>query len=86
MRRVIFFLNPLLVDRRDRRAVAERCAARLRADGCAVEMQDTISDALQANRHGRRSKAVSIRCSCAAETALCFIFCKEWRVQTPLWV
>lgn len=46
MRRVIFFLNPLLVDRRDRRAVAERCAARLRADGCAVEMQDTISDAL----------------------------------------
>lgn len=44
MRRVILFLNPLLVSRRGRRAVVERCAALLRDDGCAVEMQDTVSD------------------------------------------
>jgi diacylglycerol kinase family enzyme len=44
MRRVIFFLNPLLVARRGRRALVERCAALLRDDGCTVEMQDTVSD------------------------------------------
>jgi diacylglycerol kinase family enzyme len=44
MRRVIFFLNPLLVARRGRRALVDRCAALLRDDGCVVEMQDTVPD------------------------------------------
>jgi diacylglycerol kinase family enzyme len=44
MRRVIFFLNPLLVTRRGRRGVVERCAALLRDDGCLIEVQDTVSD------------------------------------------
>lgn len=43
MRRVVFFLNPLLVGRGRRRAQAEACAAMLRADGCTVEMQNTLS-------------------------------------------
>src|ERR1700739_1869202 len=43
MRRVFFFLNPLLVGRGRRRAVVDRCAALLREDGCTVEMQDTLS-------------------------------------------
>jgi len=43
MRRVFFFLNPLLVERGGRRAVVDRCAALLREDGCTVEMQDTLS-------------------------------------------
>jgi diacylglycerol kinase (ATP) len=43
MRRVAFFLNPLLTGRRRRRAIVERCAGLLREDGCTVEMQDTLS-------------------------------------------
>ncbi len=43
MRRVAFFLNPLLTGRGQRRAIVERCAALLREDGCLVEMQDTLS-------------------------------------------
>jgi diacylglycerol kinase (ATP) len=43
MRRVAFFLNPLLVDRKKRRSVVDRCAALLRDAGCTVEMQDTLS-------------------------------------------
>ena len=43
MRRVLFFLNPLLAGQGRRRAQAEACAAMLRADGCVVEMQDTLS-------------------------------------------
>jgi diacylglycerol kinase (ATP) len=43
MRRVAFFLNPLLVDRSNRRSVVDRCAAILRDAGCTVEMQDTLS-------------------------------------------
>jgi diacylglycerol kinase family enzyme len=43
MRRVVFFINPLLVDRGRRRATLEECAALLRADGCDVEMRDTLS-------------------------------------------
>lgn len=44
MRRVSFFLNPLLVAERGRgRAVVERCAALLRRDGCEVEMEDILS-------------------------------------------
>ncbi|HEX5235161.1 MAG TPA: diacylglycerol kinase family protein [Silvibacterium sp.] len=44
MRRVMFFLNPLLMERRGRRAIVDRCAAMLRRDGCTVEMQDTVPD------------------------------------------
>jgi diacylglycerol kinase (ATP) len=43
MRRVAFFLNPLLVDRWNRRSIVDRCAALLRDEGCAVEMRDTLS-------------------------------------------
>ena len=43
MRRVAFFLNPLLTDRGHGRAIVERCAAKLRHDGCEVEMEDTLS-------------------------------------------
>jgi diacylglycerol kinase (ATP) len=43
MRRVAFFLNPLLTGGRRRRAIVDRCAALLREDGCKVEMQDTLS-------------------------------------------
>jgi len=43
MRRVLFFLNPLLMERRNRRATVDRVAAFLRSEGCAVEMQDTLS-------------------------------------------
>lgn len=42
MRRVAFFLNPLLM-RRNRRSIVDRCAGLLRDDGCTVEMQDTLS-------------------------------------------
>lgn len=43
MRRVLFFLNPLLMERRGRRAAVDRVAGFLRSEGCAVEMQDTLS-------------------------------------------
>ncbi len=43
MRRVLFFLNPLLMEHRDRRAKVDRIAAFLRGEGCVVEMQDTLS-------------------------------------------
>jgi diacylglycerol kinase (ATP) len=43
MRRVAFFLNPLLVDHRNRRSSVDRCAEILRGGGCTVEMQDTLS-------------------------------------------
>lgn len=43
MRRVAFFLNPLLVDRRNRRLSVDRCAQILRNSGCTVEMHDTLS-------------------------------------------
>src|ERR1700744_1882208 len=43
MRRVLFFLNPLLMARRNRREVVDRLAAMLRSTGCAVELQDTLS-------------------------------------------
>jgi diacylglycerol kinase (ATP) len=42
MRRVAFFLNPLLM-RKNRRSTVDRCAALLRDDGCTVEIQDTLS-------------------------------------------
>ncbi len=43
MRRVAFFLNPLLTGRGHRRTIVDRCAALLRDAGCVVEMQDTLS-------------------------------------------
>jgi len=43
MRRVLFFLNPLLMDRRNRRATVDQVAAFFRSEGCSVEMQDTLS-------------------------------------------
>ena len=43
MRRVAFFLNPLLIGRRNRRSIVDRCAEVLRNAGCTVEMQDTLS-------------------------------------------
>lgn len=43
MRRVAFFLNPLLVDRGKRRSIVDRCAEILRDAGCTVEMHDTLS-------------------------------------------
>jgi diacylglycerol kinase (ATP) len=43
MRRVLFFLNPLLMERRNRRTIVEQIAARLRSSGCTVDMQDTLS-------------------------------------------
>jgi diacylglycerol kinase family enzyme len=43
MRRVLFFLNPLLMERRNRRAAVDRLADLLRASGCMVELQDTLS-------------------------------------------
>src|ERR1700761_3429655 len=43
MRRVLFFLNPLLMERRNRRQVVDRVAVMLRATGCSVELQDTLS-------------------------------------------
>ncbi len=43
MRRVLFFLNPLLTGRNGRRSAVDRCAALLREDGCTVEMQVTLS-------------------------------------------
>ena len=43
MRRVVFFLNPLLTGHGRRHALVERCAALLREDGCSVEMLDTLS-------------------------------------------
>lgn len=43
MRRVAFFLNPLLTEHGHGRAIVERCAAKLRDDGCEVEMEDTLS-------------------------------------------
>jgi diacylglycerol kinase family enzyme len=43
MRRVLFFLNPLLMERRNRRATVDRVAAFLRTEGCSVEMHDTLS-------------------------------------------
>ena len=43
MRRVLFFLNPLLMERRNRRAAVDRLASTLRGSGCTVELQDTLS-------------------------------------------
>lgn len=43
MRRVLFFLNPLLMERRNRRASVDRVAALLRETGCTVDLQDTLS-------------------------------------------
>lgn len=43
MRRVLFFLNPLLMERRNRRAAVDRIAAMLRGTGCSVDLQDTLS-------------------------------------------
>jgi diacylglycerol kinase (ATP) len=43
MRRVLFFLNPLLMERRGRRAIVDRVAGMMREEGCTVEMQDTLS-------------------------------------------
>jgi diacylglycerol kinase family enzyme len=43
MRRVLFFLNPLLMERRGRRTLVARLADTLRATGCTVELQDTLS-------------------------------------------
>ncbi|GGG99202.1 diacylglycerol/lipid kinase family protein [Silvibacterium dinghuense] len=43
MRRVLFFLNPLLMQRRNRRALVEGLAHQLRGEGCEVELQDTLS-------------------------------------------
>src|SRR5580698_2053578 len=43
MRRVLLFLNPLLMERRNRRATVDRVAAFLQREGCAVELQDTLS-------------------------------------------
>jgi diacylglycerol kinase (ATP) len=43
MRRVLFFLNPLLMERRGRREAVGRIAEMMRGAGCAVEMQDTLS-------------------------------------------
>jgi diacylglycerol kinase (ATP) len=43
MRRVLLFLNPLLMERRDRRATVDRIAGVMRGSGCTVEMQDTLS-------------------------------------------
>jgi diacylglycerol kinase family enzyme len=43
MRRVAFFVNPLLAAHRRRRSVVDRCAELLRGDGCTVEMRDTLS-------------------------------------------
>ena len=43
MRRVLFFLNPLLMERRNRRAAVDRVADMLRETGCTVELQDTLS-------------------------------------------
>ena len=43
MRRVLFFLNPLLMEHRNRRATVDRLAAMLRDNGCTVELQDTLS-------------------------------------------
>ena len=43
MRRVLFFLNPLLMEHRNRRAVVDRVAGMLRETGSTVELQDTLS-------------------------------------------
>lgn len=43
MRRVVFFVNPLLAARGNRRAGVERCAATLRAEGCAAVVRETLS-------------------------------------------
>jgi diacylglycerol kinase (ATP) len=43
MRRVLFFLNPLLMERRNRRATVDSVASFLQGEGCMVEMQDTLS-------------------------------------------
>lgn len=43
MRRVLFFINPLLMYRRGRREAVERVAGFLRSEGCEVETQDTLS-------------------------------------------
>lgn len=42
MRKVIFFINPLRVATQHRRAILDQCAARLRDEGCTVEMQEAI--------------------------------------------
>lgn len=46
MRRVVFLVNPMLAARRGRRAVVERCAAMVRAEGVAVEVRETLGGAL----------------------------------------
>lgn len=42
VRRVVFFVNPLLAARGGRRAIVERCAAIVRAEGGAAEVRDTL--------------------------------------------
>lgn len=43
MRRAVLFVNPLLAERGGRRAVVERCAAMLRAEGSEAEVRQTLS-------------------------------------------
>lgn len=43
MRRVVFFVNPMLALRGGRGAVVERCAEMLRAEGCSAEVWETRS-------------------------------------------
>ena len=43
MRRVLFFINPILMNRRGRRTAVARVAEFLRNEGCEVETQDTLS-------------------------------------------
>ena len=44
MRRVVFFVNPMLASRGGRRAAVERCAENLRAEGCEAEVRETLGD------------------------------------------
>lgn len=43
MRRVVFFVNPMLTSRGGKGAAVERCAEMLRAEGCAAEVRGTRS-------------------------------------------
>ena len=56
MRRVLFFINPLLMNRRGRRTAIERMAHFLRDQGCTVETQDTLS-AHQASEQAQEAVA-----------------------------
>lgn len=42
MRRVVFFINPMLALRGRRRAAVERCAENLRAEGCEAEVREML--------------------------------------------